>query len=149
VDGRGDVSTEPVSSDADLLAGLHVRRKRLPAVMAVLWGVSAVVNLVWGSSVQGVVWSVLAVAWVGIWWADPRPRVRAVTPEALVVQQGVRTRRVARSDVREVEALYGGSYGLTLVLDGDEPLRLDGTALRFSVADAQAGALRRWAGLAG
>ena len=54
-----------------------------------------------------------------------------------------------RTELRDVQPRQTGhtGYGLELRLYDAAPVELAGTALRFSVVDAQAAALRRWAGL--
>ena len=134
------------ATDAELLADL----RRLPSpwrlLPAVGWLPFAALQLDRGDTGWAVVYLLLSLSWVALWWAAPEPRVRSVTPDALVVRRGWRTVTVSRDDVRDAHPLYGGPYGVTLVLDDGAPLALAGTAPRLSVAEAQAAALRRWAG---
>jgi hypothetical protein len=78
----------------------------------------------------------------------PAPRVgrerrRAARPA------GLADRSIARAELLDVEARQTGhvGYGLQVRLSDAEPLELADTARRWSRAEAQAAALRRWAGL--
>ena len=149
MDRTGDVSTQPSTSDAELLAGLPTRR-RGPGwvlVLAVLWAALAVAQIAVGTRWVGVAYLVLAAGQVWAWWINPQARVRAVTADALLVREGLRTRTVPRTDLVDVHPKHTGAYGLELSVRGGRRLRLVGTAQRFSVAEAQAAALRRWAGI--
>jgi hypothetical protein len=139
-----------VGSDAVLLTGLRHRRGPLvPGLLALFWAAWTVER-----ALQGSVWlaagtAAAALAWSVAWWASPQPRVWGVTDEALLLRQGWRTRPVTRAEVRDVVPRQTGhtGYGLELRLRDADPVELAGTALRFFVAEAQAAALRRWAGL--
>jgi hypothetical protein len=144
VDPAGDVRTD---GDAELLAGLRRRPPLWRLFPAVGWLPLAAVQLDRGDTGFAVAYLLLSAGWVAMWWAAPEPRVRSVTADALVVRRGWRMTTVSRVDVRDAQPLYGGRYGVTLVLEDSEPLALAGTAPRLSVAEAQAAALRRWAGL--
>jgi hypothetical protein len=113
----------------------------------VLWLALAVGSLLADDHVQGLLYGTLALSWAGQWWFDPRPQLAAVTADALLVRRGVRSRSIGRAELLGVRAVHTGAYGLELTVAREEPIRLVSTAPRFSVADAQAGALRRWAGL--
>ena len=116
-------------------------------MLALLWVAGAAGQLAAGEHVLGLLWAVSALGWAAQWWIDPGPRLTSVTDEALLVRRGVRTRAIPRADLRSVRALYTVGYGLELTLVDDELVQLANTALKYSVADAQAAALRRWAGL--
>ena len=90
---------------------------------------------------------VLAVFMALAWWRDPRPRIRAVTSEAIMLRRNGLVQAITAADLVDVVPKCTGNYGLELTVRGDGPLRLDGTAPQFSLAAAQAAALRRWAGL--
>jgi hypothetical protein len=113
----------------------------------VLWLALAVGNLLADKYVLGFLYGALALSWAGQWWFDPRPHLAAVIADALLVRRGVRSRSIGRAELLGVRAVHTGGYGLELTVAQEEPIRLVSTAPRFSVADAQAGALRRWAGL--
>jgi len=140
------VDQQAQATDAELLAGLRGRRLQwaygLLALLCLVLGVGALILGRPGLTVGPVLG---ALGWGWSWWADPEPRLQEVTDEALLVRHGLRTRSIARSDIEDVAARYG--YGLVLTLRDADPVELAGTAPRFSVADAQAAALRRWAGL--
>jgi hypothetical protein len=144
-DGSVDGSRE---SDADVLSGLRGRRSVWQAVVAVLWAALAVMHLVVEQRWLAIAWGLAALLFGWTWWAGPQPQLRSVTDDALHVRQGLRTRTVQRADVLDVQPTYLGGYGLALTLRDAGPVELPRTALRFSVAAVQAGALRRWAGLA-
>ena len=95
----------------------------------------------------GVGYLVLGLIQGWVWWTNPQPRVRAITPDVLFVRRGLRTQEVPRADVVDVHPKHTGAYGLELSVRGGKRLRLVNTAPRFSVAEAQAAALRRWAGM--
>jgi hypothetical protein len=137
------------TSDAALLAGLKGRHGPVwHLALAVLWAAGSVAQLVTGHPVLAALWGMLGAGWVVQWWVGRTPSLREVTDDALVVRTGLlRTRSIPRSDIEDVRASYGSGYGLVLGLRGAEPVTLAGTALRHSVAAAQAAALRRWAGL--
>ena len=143
-------SPATIPSDAQLLAGLRHRRGPLvPGLLALFWAAWAVQR-----AVQGDLWlaagtAAAALAWSVAWWASPAPRVWGVTADALLVRRGRRTRPIARTGLQDVQPRQTGhtGYGLELRLHDAEPVELAGTALRWSVVDAQAAALRRWAGL--
>ena len=144
MDTTGDPRTD---TDAELLADLRRRPPLWRLIPAVGWLPLAAVKLDQGDTGWAVAYLLLSVGWVALWWAAPEPRVRSVTAAALVVRRGWRTVTVPRADVRDAQPLYGGPYGVTLVLADDESLKLAGTAPRSSVAAAQAAALRRWASI--
>ena len=139
-----------VGSDAAVLAGLrHRRGPLLPGLLALFWAAWAVQR-----AVQGDVWlaagtAAAALAWSVAWWASPEPRVWDVTADALLIRRGWRTRPITRTELQAVQPRQTGhtGYGLELYLRDAEPVELAGTALRPSLADAQAAALGRWAGL--
>ena len=138
-----------VPGDAQLLAGLPTRR-RGPVwvlVLAVAWSALAAAQFASGGRWVGVAYLVLAAGQVWVWWTAPQPHVRAVTADALVVRQGRRTQSIPRADLVDVHPKHTGAYGLELSVRGGKRLRLVNTAPRFSVAEAQAAALRRWAGM--
>ena len=140
------------AADAELLAGLrHRRGPVVPGLLALFWAAWAVERLVQGHPWLAAGTSVVALAWAAGWWASPEPRVGGVTADALLVRRGRRTRPIARAELLHVEARQTGhvGYGLHVGLRDAEPVELANTALRFSRAEAQAAALRRWAGLDG
>ena len=120
------------------------------AVLALLWLTLAVGECVNGRYGPAAAHTVLAVISAAAYVAAPGTWVRHTGSDGLTVQHGRRRRIVARSEVVGVDARHTrGGYGVELrLLDGDAVL-VPGTALRFSVAAAQAAELRRWAGLAG
>ncbi|MFQ1004117.1 hypothetical protein [Modestobacter sp. SSW1-42] len=69
-----------------------------------------------------------------------------MTAQAILVRRGRRVQTITPADLLDVVPRYTGPYGLELTVRDAEPLRFDGTAQGFSIADAQAAALRRWAG---
>ena len=149
VDRTGDLpAARSAEGDAELIAGLLRRRRRvLRVVLAVAIVGWLVVGVVLGSATQvafAVLWGAL---WAAAWWAPVDAELRGLTDEALQVRHGRRTRTVARTDVVGVRPWYRGAYGLEVTVRGADPVWLHETAPRFSVADAQAAALRRWAGL--
>ena len=134
--------------DTEVLAGLRRRGgPRWELVLALLWVALAAAHLLAGDLLLGIVTAAAALAWLVGWWASPQPRVWAVTDDALVVRQGWRTRSLPRGQLRDVRSFSARSYGLELIVQDADPVRLAGTALRPSAVDAQVGALRRWAGL--
>ena len=146
VDPAGDVRTD---RDADLLAGLPTRR-RGPGwllVIAVVWAALAIAQITVGTRWVGIAYLVLAAGQAWAWWTNPQARVRAVTADALLLRQGLRTLTVSRDDLVDVHPRHTGAYGLELSVRGGKRIRLVRTASRFSVAEAQAAALRRWAGM--
>ena len=150
VDAQGEVipgwSDE---SDAEVLAGLRGRRGVVPGVLAPLWAVLAAAQLAQGNGWLGLGYVLVALGWTWMWWVSPQPHVRAVTADALLVRRGLRTRSILRAELQEVRPKHLGDYGLALTLRDADRVELPGTAPRFSVAAAQAAALRRWAGLDG
>ena len=137
------------AADAEVLAGLrHRRGPVVPGVLALFWAAWAGERLVHGHLWLAAVTAVAALGWAVGWWASPEPRVWGATADALLVRRGWRTRPIARADLLHVEARQTGhvGYGLQLRLSDAEPLELQNTALRFSRAEGQAAALRRWAG---
>jgi hypothetical protein len=148
VDEPGDVGLDrPTGSDAQVLAGLRGRRRWGLGVLGLSWAALAVGQLAQGNGVLGAFQALLALAWAWLWWSSPEPHVRSVTDDALVLRRGARTESVPRSKLRDVQPKHLGSYGLLLTFQDGEPVALSSTAPRFSVAAAQAAALRRWAGL--
>ena len=133
--------------DAELLTGLRGRRRFAPAVFAPLWAVLAAAQLAQGNTLLGIAYVLLTLGWLWAWWVSPQPHVRAVTADALLLRRGLRTRSISRAELQDVTAKHLGDYGLLLTLRDADPVELSGTAPRFSVAAAQAAALRRWAGL--
>ena len=134
--------------DAELLAGLRrPPRSSWRGLLAGVWAVGAVLQLVQDHVVLGLLWALAALCWAWTWWVGPTPALRAVTDDALLVQFGVRARSIARSDVEDVQPRYSADNGVVLVRRDAGPVQLAGTALGSSVARAQAAALRRWAGL--
>jgi len=134
--------------DAEGLAALRrVRRTPVWAVLAAVAAALAIAQLARGYTGPGLVWTVAALLYGWTWWAGPRPRLIDVTTDGLVLRRGLRTSSVPRADVLDVQPEHDRGYGLELTLRNADPLRLTGTALRFSVAAEQAAALRRWAGL--
>ena len=149
MDGAGDVSTRPSTSDADLLAGLQ-RRGRGPVwqlIPTVIFLALGAAQWAVGTWWLGVGYLVLGLIQGWVWWTNPQPRVRAITPDVLLVRRGLRTQEIPRADVVDVHPEHTGAYGLELSVRGGKRLRLVNTASRFSVAEAQAAALRRWAGM--
>ena len=149
VDRGGEADVEVTATDAELLAGLRRRGRgpvwyALAAAICTALGIAQLLFVTWW---VGVGYLVLGVLQAVRWWTDPRPRVRAVTAEAISVRRGRRTQMITPADLLDVVPRYTGPYGVELTVRGAGPLRLDGTAQRFSVAAAQAAALRRWAGL--
>jgi hypothetical protein len=145
-----DVAAErSPASDADLLASLRGRHgSGWHLALALMWAVSGVVQLVLGHVGLGVVWELLGLSWGVRWWLGPQPSLREVNDDALRLREGLFDSRVIpRSEIEDVQASYGSGYGLVLGLRGADPVTLAGTALRHSVAAAQAAALRRWAAL--
>ena len=142
------VTGRPGPSDAEVLAGLrHRRGPLLPALLALFWTVLAVERAMHGEPWLAAGTAAAALAWAISWWASPQPRVWAVTEDALLVRRGWRTRPITRDQVLDVVPRQTGhvGYGLEVHLRDAETLELAGTALTFSAAEAQAGALRRWA----
>jgi len=134
--------------DAELLSGLCGRkRSSWQLVLGATFAVGAVGQLAQGHSVPTVLFGLAALGYAVIWWAGPQPRLRAVTDDALLVRRGLRTRSIARAEIEDARARYGTGYGVLLTLRDADPIELTNAAPRFSVADAQAAALRRWAGL--
>lgn len=149
MDDRGDVSTDPAVSDAELLAGLPTRR-RGPGwllVIAIVWAALAIAQITIGTRWVGIAYVVLAAGQAWAWWVSPQARVRAVTTDALLLRQGLRTWTVPRADLVDVHPKHTGAYGLELSVRGGRRITVLNTASRFSLAEAQATALRRWAGM--
>ena len=136
----------PGDADAQVFAAVGTGRSAWRGVFATLWTALAIGYLIAGDVVQTTIWGLGALAWGLSWWA-PSSGFREVTSDALVLREGLRTRRVPRTDVVDVQPEHHGRYGLVVSLRDDDPVELSGTAPRFSVAAAQAAALRRWAGL--
>ena len=133
--------------DAAVLAGSRARRRVALGAFAVLWAVLAAGQLAQGNTWMGIAQGLLSLGWLWAWWVSPQPHVRAVTAEELLVRRGLPTRSIDRAQVSDVRPERSAGYGLVLTLRDADPVRLAGTALRFSVAAEQAAALRRWAGL--
>jgi hypothetical protein len=151
VEQARDVSTEQAASDAELLAGLQ-RHRRMRGPGWQLVSVAVFLALGAGQIAAGNRWIGVAYLVIGVlhgwsWWTSPAPRLQAVTPDALLVRRGLRTQAIPRTDLVDVHPKHTGAYGLELSVRGGGRLRLAGTAPRFSVAEAQATALRRWAGM--
>ena len=137
------------TTDAELLAGLR-RRGRGPVwqvVPAVAFLALGAAQWLVGTRWVGVAYLVLGVVQTWVWWTNSYARVRAVTPDALLLRRGLRTETIHRADLVDVHPKHTGAYGLELSVRGGGRIRLAGTAQRFSVAEAQATALRRWAGI--
>ena len=148
--GAARTAAGGVGSDDELLAHLRHRRGPLvPGLLALFWAAWAVERALQGSGWLAGGTAVAALAWAAAWWASPLPRVRSVTADALLVRTGWRTRPIPRTQLRDVQPRQTGhiGYGLQLGLGDAEQVELAGTAVRFSRAEAQAAALRRWAGL--
>ena len=146
MDRAGDVDT---GTDAELLAGLPQRGRGpvwqlVPAVGFLALGAAQWAVGTWWIGVAYLVLGVLN-AWV--WWTNANARVRAVTPDALLLRRGLRTDTIPRADLVDVHPKHTGAYGLELSVRGGERIRVANTAQRFSLAEAQAAALRRWAGI--
>ena len=149
VDRGGEADVEVTATDAELLAGLRRRGRGSvwQLVVALVFLALGTAQAVTGTWWLGVGYLLIGVFHLWSWWVDPRARVRAVTAEGLLLQRGLRTQTVARIDLVDVHPRHTRAYGLELSVRGGKRIRLDGTAPRFSLADAQAAALRRWAGL--
>jgi hypothetical protein len=152
VDDPGDVGVKPSHvTEAELLARLRGRRNTLPLFLGLLWAALAAGQLGQGHRwlAAGYAALVLGCAWK--WWVSPSPHVSGLAADVLSVRRGLRTQKLAVADVLDVQPWSdnGNGYGLVLTLRDADPVRLPGTAARFSVAAEQASALRRWAGPAG
>ena len=149
VDRGGEADAEVAATDAEQLAGLCSRRlgPAWPLFLGIVFLLLGAGQALLGTLWIGVAYLVMGVGQLVTWWFDPRPSIRSMTPEAILVRRGRRTQTITPADLLDVVPRYTGPYGVELTVRDAEPIRLDGTAQMFSVAAAQAAALRRWAGL--